>query len=120
MANEYFEVQTYADVQQIDHRRETNFAIDNQVQQQNDNMQIISNQLDSIATTLDTTDAIGNVDLTEITDKIDEIDTTVITAQTEDILITVQKQNNEIEALKEQNKNLENKIDLILNKLEEM
>ena len=34
MANEYFEVQTYADVQQIDHRKETNAVMNNQIQQQ--------------------------------------------------------------------------------------
>lgn len=120
MVNEYIEVQDYAEVQQIDNRKEIKEAVNNQINEQADNIKNINNHLESISSVLDNASLSGNVDLTEVTEKIDEIDTTIITAQTGDILLTVQEQKEEIETLKEQNNTLEEKIDLILNKLEEM
>ena len=120
MVNEYIEVQTYAEVQQIDNRKEIKDTVNNQIAEQSTNIENINNHLESISNALDNTPIGGSIDLTEITDKIDEIDTTVITAQTGDILLTVQEQQEQIESLKEQNNTLENKLDLILSKLEEM
>lgn len=120
MVNEYIEVQNYAEVQQIDNRKEIKDAVNNQIVEQTNNIENINNHLESISNTLESTSIGGNLNLTEITDKIDEIDTTIITAQTGDILLTVQQQQEQIENLQEQNNTLENKLDLILNKLEEM
>ena len=115
---EYIEVQNVAETQQIDHRREMNQVINTQVIEQTDTIKEISNQLDDIASTI--TDVQPNsVDLTEVIDKIDEIDPTLVTMQTKDILSIVQEQQDKIDLLQEQNNTLENKLDLILQKLEE-
>lgn len=120
MVNEYIEIQDYAEVQQIDNRREIKEMVNDQIIEQTSNIENINNHLENISSALDNTSITGNIDLTEVTDKIDEIDTTIITAQTGDILLTVQEQREEIENLKKQNNTLEEKLDLILNKLEEM
>lgn len=120
MVNEYIEIQDYTEVQQIDNRKEIKEMVNNQIIEQTSNIENINNHLENISSALDNTSMTGNIDLTEVTDKIDEIDTTIITAQTGDILLTVQEQREEIENLKKQNNTLEEKLDLILNKLEEM
>lgn len=120
MVNEYIEIQDYTEVQQIDNRKEIKEMVNDQIIEQTSNIENINNHLENISSALDNTSITGNIDLTEVTDKIDEIDTTIITAQTGDILLTVQEQKEEIENLKKQNNTLEEKLDLILNKLEEM
>ena len=45
---EFIEIQNIQEVQQIDSRRETSNIINDQIEQQNTNMDIISTQLNSI------------------------------------------------------------------------
>lgn len=112
MVNEFIEVQTYAEVQQIDSRKEMANVLNNQVSTQTDAMNTINDQLESISSTIDDIQ-IGDLDLTEVTDKLDEIDTTMITTQNQDIIETLNEQQSQINSI-------ENKINTILDKLNEM
>ena len=109
---EIIEVQTVAEVQQIDARRELVNTIDQQIINQTDGMEAINDQLSSISDTIDNIN-VGNVDFSEVTDKLDELDTTMITTQNQDILETLVNQQNQINSIEE-------KIDTILNAIEEM
>lgn len=112
MVEEQIEIQTYAEVQQIDNARQTNQLLENQKEVHNENMDIISNQLNNISNTLDNVQ-LSDIDLTEVTDKIDEIDTTIISTQNQDILETLSNQQDQINSIEE-------KVNIILEKLEEM
>lgn len=112
MVEEQIEIQTYAEVQQIDNARKTNQILNNQVETQIENMDIINNQLDNIVNTLDNVQ-VSDIDLTEVTDKIDEIDTTIISTQNQDILETLSNQQDQINSIEE-------KVNIILQKLDEM
>lgn len=112
MVEEQIEIQTYAEVQQIDNARKTKQILDNQVETQIESMDIINNQLDNIVSTLDNVQ-VSDIDLTEVTDKIDEIDTTIISTQNQDILETLSNQQDQINSIEE-------KVNIILQKLEEM
>ena len=107
---EEIEVQTITEVRQIDSRKEIMDTLDNQIKEQTVNMETITQQLDDISTNIDNIST--DVDLTEVTDKIDELDTTIITTQNQDILETLATQQNQINTIEE-------KIELILQKLEE-
>ena len=112
MVEEQIEIQTYAEVQQIDNARETNQLLNNQAEMHIENMNIISDQLNNISDAIDNAQT-SNIDLTEVTNKIDEIDTTTITTQNEDILETLSNQQDQINSIEE-------KINIILQKIEEM
>ena len=56
---------------------------------------------------------VGDVDLTEVTDKLDELDTTMITTQNQDILETLANQQSQINGIEE-------KVNIILQKIDEM
>ena len=112
MVEEIIEVQTIAEVHQIDERRQMAETLDDQVIEQTNNMEMINEQLSSISTTIDNIQ-IGEVDLTEVTDKIDELDTAMITTQNQDILETLASQQDQINIIEE-------KVNIILQKLDEM
>ena len=111
MVEEIIEVQTSAEVHQIDEKRQIVNTLDNQISEQTTNMEAINDQLTSISESIDNVQ-IGDVDLTEVTSKIDELDTTMITTQNQDILETLANQQNQINSIEE-------KIDNILTKLDE-
>lgn len=112
MVEEFIEIQTVAEVHQIDEKRQLAETLDNQVVEQASNMKAINNQLSSISTTIDNIQ-VGEVDFTEVTDKLDELDTTMITTQNQDILETLGNQQNQINTIEE-------KVNIILQKLDEM
>ena len=112
MVEEFIEIQTAAEVHQIDEKRQLAETLDNQVVKQASNMKAINNQLSSISTTIDNIQ-VGEVDFTEVTDKLDELDTTMITTQNQDILETLGNQQNQINTIEE-------KVNIILQKLDEM
>lgn len=123
---EMIEVQTVAEVQQIDEKKALAEALDTQINEQTNHMEIISDQLSSISDTMSTIE-FGNVDLTEVTDKLDELDTAMLTTQNQDILetvITQQNQVNNIEQalIKQQNQinSIEETLNSILEIVQEM
>ena len=107
---EFIEVQNIQEVQQIDARRETSNIINDQIEQQNTNMDIISTQLDSIGNVINNIQS-PDVKLSDVVDKIDELDTTIVTAQTADILEQLNSQQKQINGIEE-------KLDRILNAIE--
>lgn len=112
MVEEIIEVQTVAEVHQIDEKRQIAEALDNQISEQINSMEVINDQLTSISNSIDNIQ-VGDVDLTEVTNKIDELDTTIITTQNQDILETLASQQNQINTIEE-------KVNIILQKLDEM
>lgn len=112
MVEETIEVQTLAEVQQIDNRREIQNTLDNQISEQTNVINTINNQLESISTNIDNIQ-VSDIDLTDVTDKIDKFDTEMITTQNQDIIETLGKQQNKINSIEE-------KLNTILNKLDEM
>lgn len=123
------EVQTLNEVKQIDHRRDTQIALQEQAEIQTNHMDTINTKLDDITAAVDNIDigSTTDIDLTEVTDMISDINTDVIVAQNEDMFDIIQEQNNKINTLEEKlneihgqnNKidSLEEKLDLILEKL---
>ena len=112
MVKEEIEIQTLEEVQQIDHRREISDLVDNKLSETNENMSVISSQLNNITSTIDNIN-VDNVNVDEITNKLDEFDTTMITTQNQDILETLNNQQTQINSIEE-------KINIILNKIDEM
>ena len=112
MVEEIIEIQTATEVHQIDERRQMAKAINNQVAEQTNTMEVINDQLSSISTTIDNMQ-VGDVDLTEVTDRLDELDTTMITTQNQDILETLANQQSQINGIEE-------KVNIILQKINEM
>lgn len=123
------EVQTLNEVKQIDHRRDTQIALQEQAEIQTNHMDTINTKLDDITAAVDNIDtgSTTDIDLTEVTDMISDINTDVIVAQNEDMFDIIQEQNDKINTLEEklneihgQNHkidSLEEKLDLILEKL---
>ena len=123
------EVQTLNEVKQIDHRRNTQIALQEQAEIQTNHMDTINTKLDDITAAVDNIDigSTTDIDLTEVTDMISDINTDVIVAQNEDMFDIIQEQNDKINTLEEKlneiqgqnNKidSLEEKLDLILEKL---
>lgn len=123
------EVQTLNEVKQIDHRRDTQIALQEQAEIQTNHMDTINTKLDDITAAVDNIDigSTTDIDLTEVTDMISDINTDVIVAQNEDMFDIIQEQNDKINTLEEKlneiqgqnNKidSLEEKLDLILEKL---
>lgn len=123
------EIQTLSEVKQIDHRRNTQIALQEQAEIQTNHMDTISTKLDDITAAVDNIDVTGaaDIDLAEVTDMISDINTDVIVAQNEDMFDIIQEQNDKINTLEEklneiQEQNdkidsLEEKLDLILEKL---
>lgn len=104
-------VQTADEVGSIDYMRKTNNIIDAQTEEIQNNMDIVSEKLDVIlSNTLTTPTTNTDVDLSEVTSLIENIDTTVVESNTQDILVKINKQQQEIDDIKE-------KLDLILSKL---
>lgn len=123
------EVQTLNEVKQIDHRRNTQIALQEQAEIQTNHMDTINTKLDDITAAVDNIDigSTTDIDLAEVTDMISDINTDVIVAQNEDMFDIIQEQNDKINTLEEKlneiqgqnNKidSLEEKLDLILEKL---
>ena len=123
------EVQTLNEVKQIDHRRDTQIALQEQAEIQTNHMDTINTKLDDITAAVDNIDigSTTDIDLTEVTDMISDINTDVIVAQNEDMFDVIQEQNDKINTLEaklneiqgQNNKidSLEEKLDLILEKL---
>ena len=123
------EVQTLNEVKQIDHRRDTKIALQEQSEIQTNHMDTINTKLDDITAAVDNIDigSTTDIDLTEVTDMISDINTDAIVAQNEDMFDIIQEQNDKINTLEEKlneiqgqnNKidSLEEKLDLILEKL---
>ena len=123
------EVQTLNEVKQIDHRRDTQIALQEQAEIQTNHMDTINTKLDDITAAVDNIDtgSTTDIDLTEVTDMISDINTDVIVAQNEDMFDIIQEQNDKINTLEEKlneiqgqnNKinSIEEKLDLILEKL---
>ena len=123
------EVQTLNEVKQIDHRRDTQIALQEQAEIQTNHMDTINTKLDDITAAVDNIDigSTTDIDLTEVTDMISDINTDVIVAQNEDMFDIIQEQNDKINTLEEklneiqgqnnQIDSLEEKLDLILKKL---
>lgn len=101
---DYFETQTAAEVNEIDFKRITqdNIELQNQIQEQI--ITNIGNKIDNISENTE-------VDLTEVTDMLADIDTNIISAQNQDIINIIQQQQSQINSMEE-------KLDMILNKLE--
>ena len=77
-------------------------------------MEIINNQLENITEAINETQVpTEDIDLTEVHDKLDSLDNTIITTNTENILETLNNQQNQINSIEE-------KINTILNKINEM
>ena len=110
--NEEIEVQNYNEVQQIDNRRIINDTIHEQIKEQTNNMETINQQLQDISSTINDIQP-NNINLSEVTDKIDELDTNMISIQNQDILETLTNQQNQINSIEE-------KLNIILNKIDEM
>lgn len=101
MIEEEIIVQTSEEVNIIDYMKETNNIINNEIQTAQDNMNTISEQLSYIQDNI--TPTINNEPI--------EVDTSIMEAHTQDILLTINQQQEQINSIEE-------KIDLILNKLE--
>lgn len=114
MANEEVIVQTIDEVANIDFVKETNDLIDNQTNDLQDSIDNVSTQLENIENAiLDNniiSDATASVDLSEVTTLIEDIDTTVVEAKTQDILNLLFQQQEQINRIEE-------KLDIILEKM---
>lgn len=111
---EEIEIQTINEVAQIDHRKSIQNQINEQAIVQDDNMNQINDKLDTI---INTSPVTTDVDLTEVTDMIASIDTDIIAAQNESMIEITQEQTDKIDNLENRLNNLEEKIDLILEKM---
>ena len=113
MVKEEVIIQTADEISAIDYMKGTNKLIDQRNQETQDNITNISKQLDVIQdsiTNINTGVPDSNVDLSEVTTLIEDIDTSTVQAQTQDILTILNNQQSQINDINE-------KIDLILNKL---
>lgn len=103
MVEEEIVVQTADEVNIIDYMKDTNNVINNELQTAQENMEIITEQLSYIQDNITTPTPIESTN----------IDTGVIEVHTQNILSTVNQQQEQID-------NIEEKLDLILNRLNEM
>lgn len=108
-------IQTADEVSVVDYKRNINDAIDSQAEEIQNNMDTIAEQLDTIIDNTNNNSVNGtpiqtNVDLSEVTDLIENIDTTLVEANTQDILVQLNNQQEQIDDINQ-------KLDLILNKL---
>ena len=104
MMEEEITIQTADEVNVIDYMKNTNDIINNELQTAQDNMEIITEQLSYIQ---------DNINGESFSNEPIQVDTSVVEAHTQDILLTINQQ-------QEQINNIEEKIDLILNRLDEM
>lgn len=100
MAQE-IQIQTVDEVKTIDYMKNTNQIINNQIEEQAQNINDLSDTLDVMNDTLSSMVVSDNVDLSELTESINSIDTTVVEAQTQDILTIVNNQQTQINSIKE-------------------
>ena len=108
-------IQTADEVSVVDYKRNINDAIDSQAEEIQNNMDTIAEQLDTIIDNTNNNSINGtpiqtDVDLSEVTDLIENIDTTLVEANTQDILVQLNNQQEQIDDINQ-------KLDLILNKL---
>ena len=108
-------IQTADEVSVVDYKRNINDAIDSQAEEIQNNMDTIAEQLDTIIDNTNNNSVNGtpiqtDVDLSEVTDLIENIDTTLVEANTQDILVQLNNQQEQIDDINQ-------KLDLILNKL---
>lgn len=111
---EEIEIQTVADVKTIDYMRNNNTIIEQTITEQANQVSNISDALTNIQDSLDSQ---TQVDLSEVTELIENIDNTVVEVQTQDILNIVNNQQAEINSIKENVNDINDKLDQILSKL---
>lgn len=114
MAEEEIIVQTIDEVANIDFAKETNNLINNQTNDLQGSIDSVSTQLENIENAILDSNIVSNdtasVDLSEVTTLIEDIDTTVIEAKTQDVLNLVFQQQEQINRIEE-------KLDIILDKM---
>lgn len=114
MAEEEIIVQTIDEVANIDFAKETNNLINNQTNDLQGSIDSVSTQLENIENAILDSNTIPNntasVDLSEVTTLIEDIDTTVVEAKTQDVLNLVFQQQEQINRIEE-------KLDIILDKM---
>lgn len=114
MANEEVIIQTIDEVANIDFAKETNDLIDNQTTGLQDSIDSVSTQLENIENAIfevnNVTEGTSPVNLSEVTSLIEEIDTTVVEAKTQDIFNLLLQQQEQINRIEE-------KLDIILDKI---
>ena len=107
MAQE-IQIQTVDEVKTIDYMKNTNQIINNQIEEQAQNINDLSDTLEVMNDTLSSMVVSDNVDLSELTESINSIDTTVVEAQTQDILTIVNNQQTQINSIKEDVQEIKN------------
>lgn len=105
-------IQTINDVSNIDYVKETNQLMNEQQEEIQTNMDIISEQLADIQDTIiNVGNDTGATNLSEVTSLINNVDTTLVESQNQDILNVLNDQQRKINTIEE-------KIDIIISKLE--
>ena len=114
MVQEEIVIQTADEVAQIDYRRLTNDMITAQTDEIQENIENISQQLDTIIdntnSNIYTPPISSDIDLSNVTELLEDIDTTIVESNTQDIIVRLNQQ-------QEQINDINNKLDLILSKL---
>lgn len=111
---EEIEIQTVADVRNIDYMRANNQFVEQVITEQINQTDTISETLTNIQGTLEEQ---SQVDLSEVTNLIENIDTTIVEVQTQDILTTVNEQQEKINNMQESIDDINDKLNQILDKL---
>lgn len=105
-------IQTINDVSNIDYVKETNQLMNEQQTEIQTNMDIISEQLADIQDTIiNVGNDTGATNVSEVASLINNVDTTLVESQNQDILNTLSNQQQQINTIEE-------KIDIIISKLE--
>lgn len=111
MEEEVF-IQTINEVNNIDYAKEANELFNSQQEEIQNNMDIISEQLNDIQSTITTVNNDIGVDaISEVASLVENIDTTIVESQNQDILSILDNQQKQINTIEE-------KIDMIISKLE--
>lgn len=118
--SEEIQIQTVDEVKSIDYMKTTNEIISNQIDNQINNLEVLSDTLNNVNNTLNlindsTTES--PVGLTEVVESIDNIDTTIIEAQTQDILTLINSQQQQIDSIESNMNEINEKINQILSKI---
>ena len=111
MEEEVF-IQTINEVNNIDYAKEANELFNSQQEEIQNNMDIISEQLNDIQSTITTVNNDIGIDaISEVASLVENIDTTIVESQNQDILSILDNQQKQINTIEE-------KIDMIISKLE--
>ena len=111
---EEIEIQTVADVKNIDYMRANNQFVEQVITEQINQTDTISETLTNIQGALEEQ---SQVDLSKVTNLIENIDTTIVEVQTQDILTTVNEQQEKINNMQESINDINDKLNQILDKL---